>query len=173
MEKERKEEILDKIEKAGSDEYLTTWDDQGRPTSKKKSEIAKGKKSKKSGTDFEAKVRKDLEEKGWIVAKWPNQIDLHEGKIIPAKRVFNPFRKVMTIGTGFPDFVCFRRNESGSYIIWGLECKVNGQLDREEKEKCAFILDNQIFSEVVIAKKGDEGIEYIFFREKYYKEKDL
>ncbi len=174
MEQSRKEEILERIEKAGNElEYKTSWDEKGIPVSKKKTEIIKGKKSKKSGLDFEAKVRADLEERGWIVCKWVNNIDLIQKKIIPAKRKFNPFSKVMALGTGFPDFICFQRNEKG-YIIWGVECKSNGQLDREEKEKCAFLIENNIFSEVVIARKGkddEKKMEYIFFREKYLKEK--
>lgn len=176
MEEERKEEILEKLDNASNEnEYVTKWDDKGIPTSKKKSEIEKGKKSRASGLSFEARVRADLEEKGWVVAKWPNQVDLNERKIIPAKRKFNPFSRVMTIGTGMPDFVCFKGNENGGYIVWGVEVKVNGSLDREEKEKCAFLLDNKIFSEVVIARKKKTGrfieVEYVFFREKYLKEK--
>ena len=34
-----------------------------------------GKKNKASGSRFELKVRKDLESKGWIVAKWMNNVD--------------------------------------------------------------------------------------------------
>ena len=170
-----KKELLEKLDKAASEEYETSWDEQGRPISKKKTEIAKGKKSRKSGLDFEARVRADLEKQGWVVAKWPNQVDLIEKKIIPSKRKFNPFSKVMTIGTGFPDFVIFKHVEGKSYLVWGVEVKVNGYLDREEKEKCAFCLDNKIFGEVLIAKKNKEGreikIEYISFSEKYLEEK--
>ena len=70
------------------------------------------KKNRKSGSDFELKVRKDLEKQGWTVSKWPNNIDWfpqsedkedkkllknypfsipYYGKLIPAKHVFNPF----------------------------------------------------------------------------------
>jgi len=52
-----------------------------------------------------------LEEKGWIVDKWSNNIDLDSGVVHPAKRRFARFNAnmgVMTIGTGFPDFVCFK-----------------------------------------------------------------
>jgi hypothetical protein len=78
MEKERKAEILEKIEKAGSEEYETSWDDKGVPISKKKTEIAKGKKSRAKGLDFESTVREDLESKGWVVCKWSNQIEFEE-----------------------------------------------------------------------------------------------
>lgn len=174
MEKEEKDEFLKKLEKAASPEYITTWDDKGIPSSKKKIEVEKGKKSRKSGVDFEARVRKFYEDQGWVVAKWPNQVDLQEHKIIPSKRKFNPFSKVMTIGTGFPDFVIFKHVEGKSYIVWGVEVKVNGYLDREEKEKCAFLLDNKIFSEIVIAKKVKDGrevkVEEVYFSEKFMKD---
>ncbi len=34
-----------------------------------------GKKSKDAGRRFELKVRKDLEDKGWIVDKWSNNVE--------------------------------------------------------------------------------------------------
>jgi hypothetical protein len=64
MNNERKEEILNLIEKASSDDYEVTWEnnEKGVPKLlKKKSEMKKGRKSRKSGGDFELKVRKDLE----------------------------------------------------------------------------------------------------------------
>jgi hypothetical protein len=129
--KERKEEILKKLEKASSEEYVTQWDEKGIPLSKSKVEMEKGKKSRKSGGDFELKVRKDMEEKGWIVAKWPNNIDLETKKIIPAKRKFNPFSKAMTLGTGFPDFVAFQLIGDRAYNVIGVESKINGTLSKE------------------------------------------
>lgn len=171
-------EVIDLLEKAGNEqEYKTSWNEKGIPSVKKISEIKKGKKSRASGLNFELKVRKYLEEKGWIVAKWPNNIDLEKKEIIPAKRKFNPFSRVMSLGTGFPDFICFQSNGTGAYTIWGVEVKVNGLLDKVEKEKCRFLLEKNIFSEIVIAKKKKEGnrveVETIFFREKYMKEKDV
>ena len=60
-----KEDILEKIKKASSEEYVTKWDSDGKIGSlKKKSNIDKGKKSKASGGAFEIRVRKNLEEKG-------------------------------------------------------------------------------------------------------------
>ena len=75
-----------------------------------------GKSSRAAGKAFELKVRKDLEKKGWIVCKWSNNIsdviqtDIgeYERKLIPAKHTFNPFTKAMTVGHGFPDFICVR-----------------------------------------------------------------
>lgn len=170
MEEERKQEILEKLEKASSEEYVTQWDEKGIPLSKSKSEMEKGKKSRKSGGDFELKVRKDLEEKNWTVAKWPNNVDLEEKKIIPAKRKFNPFSKAMTLGTGFPDFVCFQLVGERTYNVIGVESKINGTLSKEEKDKCVFLLNNKIFNDIWIAQKNDsKKVEYINFRERFEK----
>lgn len=152
-----------------------------------------GKKNRKSGGLFETKVRQDLEGLGWIVSKWVNTVDFDKegkiGKIVPAKRKYNPFSKVLTIGTGFPDFVCFKRKFEEDYEVIGLEVKSNGYLDQIEKSMCFWLLENKIFSRILIAKKskkGNEmnrksispaiklleegkGIEYIDFKEKYNK----
>jgi hypothetical protein len=168
--KEHKQEILEKLEKASSLEYVTAWDDKGIPTSKKVSEIEKGKKARKSGGDFELKVRKDLEEKGWIVSKWQNNVDLELKKVVQAKRVFNPFKKIMTIGTGFPDFIAFQLLGDRVYNIIGVESKLNGLLSREEKEKCAFLLDQKVFNDIWISTKNEDGkIEYLNFKERFPK----
>lgn len=135
-----------------------------------------GQKNKADGAKFELRVRKDLEEQGWIVAKWPNNVEftpynckeenccvLHKpiGKLIPAKHKFNFFTKVMTIGTGFPDFIAFKNWEDViyaqlpdiTYKIIGVESKSNGMLSKEEKEKCRWLLDKKIFSKILIAHK--------------------
>ncbi|MFA4960582.1 MAG: hypothetical protein WC548_02860 [Candidatus Pacearchaeota archaeon] len=154
------EQILEKIKRASDEEYVTEWDNSGKiSVQKKKSEIKKGKKSKISGNQFELRVRKDLEEKGWIVTKWINNIDLEKKQIIAAKRKFNPFSKAMTIGTGFPDFLAFQKMND-FYKIIGVEVKSNGTLDREEKEKCRWYLDNKTFNEILIARKKDKEIAY-------------
>ena len=48
------------------------------------------------------------------------------------------------------------------YIIYGVECKSNGKLDKEEKEKCKWLLSNNIFSKILIASKGKKrgSIDY-------------
>lgn len=38
----------------------------------------RGKKSRKSGAEFERRVRADLESKGWVVDKWSNQVEFYE-----------------------------------------------------------------------------------------------
>ena len=128
----------------------------------------RGKKSRAAGARFELKVRNNLENEKWIVDKWTNNVDLEEKKLIKAKRKFNPFIKILSIGTGFPDLICFRR-KGDLYEIIGVEVKANGWLDKNEKEKCKFLLDKKIFSRILIAKKGKKRgvIEYIDFLEKY------
>jgi hypothetical protein len=175
-ESEHKEEILELLKKASSDDYETQWDDKGVPIPKSKAKIKEGKKSKKSGGDFELKVRKDLEDKGWVVAKWSNNVDLELKKLISAKKgmVFNPFFKRMmpTISsTGFPDFVAFQLVGERVYNVIGVESKINGTLSKEEKDKCVFLLNNKIFNEIWIAQKNEETkkVEYINFRERFEK----
>jgi len=167
------EKIKEMIEKAGSEEYETSWDDKGIPTSKKKSKISTGKKSRAAGSRFELKVRKDLESKGRIVDKWNNNVDLDENVLVIAKRKYNPFSRVMTIGTGFPDFISIKHIHENTYSVIGVEVKMNGMLSKIEKEKCAWYLKNKIFSEILIAKAVKNGrkieIEYEDFLEKYGK----
>lgn len=150
----------------------------------------RGKKARESGQRFERKVRKDLESKGWIVDRWSNNVNMMEvndltvfkdpeswekvqwinkhfgliGELIPAKRKFNPFKKALSIGTGFPDFIAFRliaKDESKEdkkicfYEIIGVEVKSDGYLDKTEKLKCQWLLDNNIFSKILIASKSE------------------
>ena len=136
-------------------EYKPVVQDDGTVKLKKKVNIKRGAKSRSGGGQFELRVRKDLEEKGWIVDKWSNNIDLDSGAIHPAKRRFARFNAsmgVMTIGTGFPDFVCFEKR-GDLYKVIGVEVKMNGTLSKIEKDKCAWYLKNGIFSEILIASK--------------------
>ena len=138
--------------------------------SKEKSE--RGKKSRAKGQRFEAKVRQDLENLGWTVAKWTNTVDYDKegktGKIVSAKRKYNPFMKALSIGVGFPDFICFKRKEEGFDVI-GLEVKGNGYLDPIERGMCIWLLENKIFSRILIARNSKEKgkIEYLDFNVKY------
>jgi len=152
MKKEEIKEPLEKIEK------------------EHKENSERGKKSRAKGQRFELKVRQNLEELGWIVAKWPNTVDYEKNKVVPAKRKYNPFLKALSIGTGFPDFVCFRKNSDEGYEIIGLEVKGNGYLDQTEKGMCIWLLQNRIFSRILIAKKTKDGkVEYTDFDVKYNK----
>ncbi len=137
---------------------------------------AQGKRNRQKGLAFETKVREDLMKMGWTVDKYTNTIDQDKegniGGIVPAKRKYNPFRKVMVIGTGFPDFICFKKlkGEKGFDIV-GVEVKMNGYLDQIEKGMCLWLLENKIFSKILIAKKKKNQrkieIEYNDFLEKY------
>ena len=142
-------------------------------TKKSSARSKRGKKARASGIKFEAKVRVDLEKMGWIVSKWMNTVDYDRegkiGKLVPAKRKYNPFLKVLSIGTGFPDFVCFKKDSNGSYEVIGLEVKGNGYLDQIEKGMCQWLIENNIFQRILIAKRGKKRgeIEYIDFKEKH------
>ncbi len=133
-----------------------------------------GKKSRAKGQRFELKARQNLEELGWTVSKWTNTIDFDKegkiGKIVPAKRKYNPFMKALSIGVGFPDFICFKR-QGQEFDVIGVEVKGNGYLDQVEKGMCIWLLENKIFSKILIAKNSKEKgkVEYIDFREKYDK----
>jgi len=170
--KDNEKKIMDLIKKAGSEEYETSWEN-GVAKSKKKSNIQKGRKSRAAGNRFELKVRKDLEDKGRVVDKWSNNVDLEKGELVPAKRKYNPFQKVMVIGTGFPDFISIKQIYEGVYSVIGIEVKINGILSKIEKEKCAWYLERKIFSEIWIAKAIKKGkrieIEYDDFLETYGK----
>jgi len=134
----------------------------------------KGKLSRAQGARFELKVRNHLEENKWITDKWTKNVDLELKKLIPAKRKFNPFKKILSIGTGFPDFIAFKQQvdktegDFQSYKLIAIEAKQKGILDKVEKEKCQFLLDKNIFKHILIAKKGEKRgtIEYIDFATK-------
>lgn len=135
-----------------------------------KKEFSKqGKRNRAAGARFELKVRQKLEEMGWIVSKWMNSVDYDRndktGKIVPSKRKYNPFLKTMIIGTGFPDFVAFKKNED-SYEIIGVEVKARGYLDQIEKGMCHWLLENKIFQRILIARKGKKRgeIDYVDFK---------
>jgi len=172
---EHKQIILDKIKEAGDAEnYVTDWE-KGYPISKLKKNVKKGSSSKARGNRFELKVRHDLESKGRFVDKWNNNIDLEENKLIIAKRKYNPFSKVMTLGTGFPDFITIKPVGESLYQVIGVEVKINGILSKIEKEKCKWYLDKKIFSEIWIAKENKVGrkseVVYEDFKERYIKNK--
>ncbi len=133
-----------------------------------------GKKNRAAGVRFEAKVRAELKSQGWIICKWMNNVDLEKNEIIPAKRKYNPYLRALSIGNGFPDFICFRNSGKKNYEIIGVEVKRNGWLNKQEKEKCLWYLKKKIFSKILIAKSAKDGrfvkVEYIDFKEKYKKD---
>lgn len=138
-----------------------------------KKKRTQGKKSRAAGTRFEAKVRNEMQHMGWTVSKWMNTVDFDKegkmGKLVPAKRKYNPFLRALSIGTGFPDFICLKRDKKGHYEVIGLEVKRNGYLDPKERGMCHWLIENRIFSRILIAKIGEKRgeVEYIDFKEKY------
>jgi len=134
---------------------------------KDSSRSKQGKKNRAAGARFELKVRTDMEKQGWVLDKWTNNVDGEKWILIKAKRKYNPFLKALSIGTGFPDFIAFKR-KGKRYDVIGLEVKRNGWLDKIEKEKCRWYLKNKIFSKILIAKKGGKRgeITYMNFTKK-------
>lgn len=154
-----------------------------------KKELSKiRKKAKASGATFERRVRGDLENKGWIVAKWSNNVELlkegeeiimvkenesyeearfKQGKLVPAKHKFRGIGIPMVIGTGFPDFIAFKyhkiyESHLATYEVIGVESKSNGYLTKQERDKCDWLLKNNIFSKILIAKKGEKRGEIVY-----------
>ena len=146
-----------------------------------------GKKSRVSGARFELKVREDLENKGFILDKWTNNVDLAEGKLVKVKPkfVYNPkIKRMVMVGNsgGFPDFCIFTNKyvmmpsmtllkpikEGNLNLVFGVESKTNGILDKAEKEKCVWLIENKIFNRILIAKKIKVGrrveVEYKEFK---------
>ena len=150
-----------------------------------------GKKSRAAGQRFELKVRSDLEEKGWIVAKWTNNVEFMCtykehccARLVKVKNKFLGPGRPMMLGAGFPDFIAFTkkisrheidRNAQGDlslnkdpycdldrYYILGVESKMNGYLDQQEKEKCKWLLDNHIFHNILIASKGTKRGQIVY-----------
>ena len=115
-----------------------------------------------------------------------------EGKLIQAKNKWAGTGRPMMMGAGFPDFVCFQRSnferfgcsecrrvinvqkELGNvYEVIGVECKCNGWLSQIEREKCRWLLNNNVFSKILIAErtkpKNKIVIIYHDFKERYGK----
>ncbi len=138
-----------------------------------------------------------MEADGWIVDKWTKNVELEKQnvtgtgetminlmssakhKLVSAKHKFRGPGIPMAMGTGFPDFICFKsidgyidKNNKGVtfhqpyYEIIGVESKMNGYLDKIEKAKCKWYLDNNIFSKILIASKGEKRgtIKYVEFK---------
>jgi len=121
----------------------------------------------------------------------------NKGKLVTAtpKTLFiNGRRVIINMWTGFPDFIAFtkekewkcyvdefgeewkveytnkklKENQMAFQCVIGIECKSNGYLTKEEKEKCRWLLDNKVFLKILIAKKGKKRgeIEYNEFNQK-------
>ena len=165
--------------------------------------IKQGKKNRAAGSRFELKVRKDIESKGWTISKWGNNVEFPEldeqtkkynknagecavssdAKLVPAKHKFRGPGIPMSIGTGFPDFMAFKRIKPETkedkikckykfHAVIGVEAKSNGSLDKIEKEKCKWLLKNT-FDKILIAKKGKKRGEIIYSELKIEKENGI
>ena len=135
-----------------------------------------GKKNRASGKTFERKIRADLEKIGWIVDRWTNNVEFNKkelligrtdnidlGKLVPCKPKFNPFtHSLMMISGGFPDFVIYQMKRVDLYNVVGVECKSNGYLSAEEKFKCKWLLENDIFSKILVGKRGKKRGEILY-----------
>jgi hypothetical protein len=134
----------------------------------KTEEQIKGKKNKTQGTEFETRVRHDLESQGYFISKWANNVEImdaqknllprHEWKCIPARRKFNFFLKVLSMGTGFPDFIVYDEvkppmHPKRVYQVIGVEAKTDGILSKEEKLKAEWLLEKRYFDKILVAKK--------------------
>ncbi len=111
-----------------------------------------------------------------------------KGKLVKVKNKFLGPGRPMMLGAGFPDFIAFRtryilrdvnginpKNNERYYVqecslgkeywikeIISVESKMRGILDKQEKEKCKWMLDNNIFSKIWIASKGEKRGEIIY-----------
>jgi hypothetical protein len=134
--------------------------------------VKQGKKNRKSGSAFELRVRKNLESEGWIVIKNPNNVI--DNEFTQGKSKYNPFTKRLMMNSGgFPDFIIYAKRLKSiehdkiidrGYKIVGIEVKSNGYLDKIEREICSWILQNNVFSEILIAKKGKKRGEILYDR---------
>lgn len=111
------------------------------------------------------------------------------GRLVPCRMNFRGKGIPMMLGAGFPDFVVYKKLEDTEilrsksirltefngeiieeaadnfFVVLGVEAKVNGYLNPEEREKCQWLLANNIFSKILIAFKNKEGkIEYKEFK---------
>ena len=126
-----------------------------------------GKRNRRKGGDWEREVRADLESEGWIVVKFANQINLDydgdklfEGRFVLAKSYYNPRRKGFMMGAGFPDLIVFEKSPKGEkHKIRFVECKINGTLGKEEKEKMAW-LESEGYECFVAGKDVNGNVEY-------------
>lgn len=141
----------------------------------------RGRVNRARGKAFELRVREDLEKTGWIVDKWTNQVVFGiksgkkvlkgevegkpaQGYLVSCKPKFNPFTKsLMMNSSGFPDFLVFKPAISNvMYELVGVECKMAKYLSEEERQKCDWLLQNRIFSKILIASPGEKRGQIIY-----------
>lgn len=106
-----------------------------------------GKKNRAKGRRFEDKVYADLMSRNHYVSRWSNNVD--SGKLIKAK--YSPYNRF----TGFPDFIVFN-----DHMVFGVECKFNRYITKEEKAKIDCLLINRIFRYILIAFNVKRTVKY-------------
>ena len=102
----------------------------------------------------------------------PYDKEIRIGKLVKVKPkfIYNPkLKRMVMVGNsgGFPDFISYRIKKglfesnlkpvTDDYEVIGVESKMNGYLDKEEKEKASWYLKNKIFSKILIASKSKQG----------------
>jgi len=108
-----------------------------------------GNKSRDRGSEWESYVRKSLIEKdNFFITKFHNNFDLKKKKIVSARPGF--YRLMQT---GFPDFMIWKNKSEKLYGVYGVECKVGGELSKIEKMKCYHYLKQNVFIDIYIAHK--------------------
>lgn len=129
-----------------------------------------GKKNKAIGKAFEKKVMEFYEKEGYVVMRFTKNVDLKLNKLINPKPRFNPFTKSIQYSkSGFPDLIIFKQsieitNALGkiirNYEIKGIECKGGNKthkyLSKEEKLKALWYVKKKIFTEFLLAEKGEK-----------------
>lgn len=130
-------------------------------------------------------MKKERHNKEGVKFDESDELKCSKGKCIPAKRKYNPFSRALSVGTGFPDFIAYCKgtknqelltqpginleNADVNYCIIFIECKTNGYLSKEEKEKARWYLKNNYCSKFLIAYREKEGrkvvIKYKDFEE--------
>ena len=130
-----------------------------------------GKTNRKKGVRFEHKVRDILKDK-YVVIKWDKNVEFPDenlmlppeeriGKLIQAKKAFNPFTKRLGYGNGFPDFCFYAVNETELIKGFnGCEVKTAKYLKPIETDKCAWLLEQKIFRKIYIAYNTKNGIRF-------------
>lgn len=116
--------------------------------------------------------KENIKGKEELIYDWEED-SLPFGKLVPAK--MGRFR---TNQGGFPDFIIFKQVKLKEeekhwtvgefvgpcklYEVIGVESKSRGYLTKEERLKCKWLLRNNVFSKIRVARKGKEKGEIIY-----------
>lgn len=125
----------------------------------------------KRGARFEVEVWRDMQKKDVVCTKWHNNVDLENDALVITRP--GPFKRT---STGFPDYLAYHKEinkPNSTDSVFGIECKCSGTLDKIEKLKCKWLLENSIFKYILIAErlkvKNKVVIKYTNFVDKYPK----